>query len=99
MTRFDNLVSGVLREDRYRESIDGGLADGMSIKSIAFKHRLSVQMIKHQINKGITVELEHTHSRREAREIALDHVFEIPDYYDRLEDMEEEAKQSSLSQA
>ena len=40
---------------------------------------------------GIEVELEHTNDKEEAKVIALQHLAEIPDYYTRLKQMEEEA--------
>jgi len=40
---------------------------------------------------GVKVELEHTPDPFMAGMIALDHLAEIPDYYTRLEKMEEEA--------
>ena len=40
---------------------------------------------------GIKIELEHTDNRAIAKEIALDHLAEIPDYYTRLAKMEKEA--------
>jgi hypothetical protein len=44
-----------------------------------------------QLEKGIKVEMEHTKLPEISRRIALDHLSEIPDYYDRLEKMEKEA--------
>ena len=44
---------------------------------------------KQQLQKGIKVELEHTTSRIIAKEIATDHIFEDPKYYDKLKDIEE----------
>jgi hypothetical protein len=41
-----------------------------------------------QLSKGIKIELEHTGDVAVAREIALDHLNEFPDYYDRLENVE-----------
>lgn len=41
-----------------------------------------------QLAMGIEVELEHTMSREIARQIAMDHLAEIPDYYSRLALME-----------
>lgn len=38
-----------------------------------------------QIAKGIKHELEHTNDEYIARMIALDHLYEMPDYYDQLE--------------
>ena len=45
-----------------------------------------------QLIKGIEIEIEHTDDREIAKSIAKDHLFEIPDYYDRLQKMESEAK-------
>lgn len=44
-----------------------------------------------QISKGIKVEYEHTSKKCISRKIDLDHLAEIPDYYDRLEKMEKAA--------
>jgi hypothetical protein len=41
-----------------------------------------------QLKKGVKVEREHTKNDAEAREIARDHLDELPDYYDRLEKVE-----------
>lgn len=59
-----------------------------TVESIAKKHGVSVDQIKQQLAKGIKVELEHTSDRAVAHEIALDHLGEEPDYYDRLEQAE-----------
>lgn len=45
-----------------------------------------------QIKMGIEVEKEHTDSPALAKEIAKDHLAEIPDYYTRLKKMEDEGK-------
>ena len=45
-----------------------------------------------QLKRGIDIEMEHTKDENLAREIAMDHLTEIPDYYTRLERMEKEAK-------
>jgi hypothetical protein len=72
----------------------GGLADGMSIKDIAKKHNLALSKINHQIAMGKKVEKEHTDNSTVAKEIAMDHLVEIPDYYTRLAAMEKKAKKS-----
>ena len=56
---------------------------------LAKKHGVSIEKINAQLKKGVKVELEHTKNRDQAREIALDHLAEFPDYYDRLEKAEE----------
>ena len=47
-------------------------------------------MIEKQAEKGTEAELEHTTDVNVAREIALDHLAEMPDYYTRLDKMEHE---------
>jgi hypothetical protein len=44
--------------------------------------------LKLQLEKGIKVEMEHTKSRLKAKEIAMDHLFEDPKYYDKLKKIE-----------
>ena len=50
-----------------------------------------VPIDKGQLEKGIKVEMEHTSNELVAQRIALDHLTEIVDYYNRLEKMEEAA--------
>lgn len=59
-----------------------------SFEEIRKKHGVSQEALQSQLNKGIKIELEHTGNNKEAREIALDHLDEFPDYYDRLEKAE-----------
>jgi DNA-binding CsgD family transcriptional regulator len=66
------------------EEVTGGLADGKTPEEIADMHGVAVEQILDQIEKGIKVELEHTDNEEMAKEIAMDHLYEIPDYYDRL---------------
>ena len=44
-----------------------------------------------ELAMGIKVELEHTRDYAIAKQIALDHLAEIPDYYTRLQRMERAA--------
>ncbi len=44
------------------------------------------------LKKGIKVEMEHTTDRAVATEIAMDHLTEDPQYYDKLEQMERRGK-------
>ena len=60
----------------------------LTVDQLAKKHKVSVDSINQQLAKGVKVELEHTSSKATAREIALDHLAEFPDYYDRLEKAE-----------
>ncbi|MEK6830206.1 MAG: DUF5661 family protein [Nanoarchaeota archaeon] len=74
------------------DKIKGGYADGMSVEDIAKKHGVKSSKIASELKKGIEIEMEHVNSKKLAKEIAMDHLFEIPDYYTRLEKMEKEAK-------
>ena len=55
---------------------------------IQAKHGVSYKDLIAQLSKGIKVELEHTGDIAMAREIALDHLNEFPDYYSRLKKVE-----------
>jgi len=85
---FDNLVSKYLIEYK----LPGGYADGLTEEQIAEIHDVSIEQIKNQLEKGIKIEYEHTDDEEIAREIAMDHLYELPDYYDRLIKMEDEAE-------
>jgi len=70
------------------KKITGGLSDNLSLEDIAKKHKVSLEKIKKQHEKGIKVEMEHTDDKSIASKIAKDHLVELPDYYDRLEKIE-----------
>jgi translation initiation factor 2 alpha subunit (eIF-2alpha) len=74
-----------------KNTIKGGKADKTSVEDIAKKFKVSVDTVKAQIKKGISVEMEHTSDKEKATEIAMDHISEFADYYDRLEKMEKKA--------
>lgn len=63
---------------RRRDRLPGGRADG----------RQPSDFDPEQLRKGVKVEMEHTNDPDLALEITMDHLVEIPDYYDRLEAME-----------
>ena len=71
--------------------IKGGLADKISIEELSKKHKVSVDEIVEQLLKGIEVELEHTNDKDKSKEIAMDHLFEMPDYYTKLKKMENDS--------
>lgn len=60
-----------------------------SVEQLAKKHDTTIEAISSQLKKGIAVEMEHTSDRDVAKEIALDHLNEFPDYYDRLQKAEQ----------
>ena len=63
-----------------------------TVEEIAKKHRLDVSFIERQLKMGEKIEHEHTKNHTLARDIALQHLDEIPDYYTRLKKMEADAK-------
>jgi hypothetical protein len=83
-----------LKEDK----LPGGLAAGMTLNDIAKKHGISVDMLVAEFKKGIGVEMEHTSDREVAKEITLDHLFEDPQYYTKLIDMETGMNESSMGE-
>ncbi len=64
-----------------KQEIKGGLGDKSKLSDFNAK----------ELASGIKVEREHTTDKSQATEIATDHLTEIPDYYTRLEKMENEA--------
>lgn len=74
----DELIQKVSGQD---DKIPGGKADKLDYS----------EFDPEELAMGIKVELEHTDDVEIAREIATDHLEEIPDYYTLLKKMEEEA--------
>jgi len=85
---ISHLMENMIKEDK----IKGGRADNMSVKDIAKKFNVTVAKINNEIEMGIKIELEHTSSKKLAKEISMDHLSEIPDYYSRLKKMEKEGE-------
>lgn len=65
-----------------------GLAHGKSLEDLAKKHNVGIETLQKQLDKGQKVEMEHTKDKELAKKIAMDHLFEIPDYYDKLQKTE-----------
>jgi hypothetical protein len=63
-----------------------------TVEQIARKHRMDVSFIQKQLDMGEPIEHEHTRDHELAKDIALQHLDEIPDYYTRLKKMEANAK-------
>ncbi len=59
-----------------------------SFQQVLKKHGVPYNDLANQLRKGIKIEQEHTGDLNLAKEIALDHLDEFPDYYDRLEKAE-----------
>ena len=80
---FEQFVS----EDEF---FKGGMANGMSAQELADKHGVSLEEIEAALDKGQKVEVEHTNDPKKAYEIAKDHIFEDPKYYEKLAKIEDE---------
>lgn len=59
-----------------------------TVEQIAQKHKVSIDKISRELKMGLEVEHEHTTHSDVAREIALDHLDEVPDYYTKLKFVE-----------
>ena len=80
-----NLVSRFL-EYRYifEQDVPAGVGKHKGVPDEKFDSK--------ELAMGIDVEKEHTDNPAIAKEIAKDHLAQIPDYYTRLKKMEEEGK-------
>ena len=80
------------------ENLEGGISDGKTLQDIAKKHKVELSVLEKELNKGIKTEMEHTDNKSKAKEIAMDHLFEDPEYYTKLKKMEtKESKDLKLS--
>lgn len=85
------------------EKIEGGLADKKTLKDIAKKHDKKgyyhiddmVSSLKKQLAMGMKVEMEHTKDKEKAKEIAMDHLWEDPNYYSKLKKIESKEDKSA----
>ena len=86
----------VIRSRKKDDQIPGGLAADIpgsmedKHQTIADMHKVSKDEIDAEVEKGIEVESEHTTDPEIAHEIAMDHVYEDPEYYTKLDTIEEE---------
>jgi ADP-dependent phosphofructokinase/glucokinase len=70
------------------EQLFQGIAKGKTLQDLAKKHDTDIETLQHQLDKGIKVEMEHTKDKDLAKKIAMDHLYEVPDYYDKLKKAE-----------
>ena len=66
-------------QSQWRDKLPGGLAD----------NKTPADFDKEKLIKGHKIEMEHTNNSRVALEIAMDHLTEDADYYEKLEKMVE----------
>jgi len=75
----------------------GHISNHMSLLNIAKKHGVKDSELRSELKKGIKVEQEHTSNIKTATRIALDHLFEDPKYYTKLDKIKLEENKSSLN--
>ena len=66
------------------------LAKGMSLEDIAKKHKVNIADLEKELKMGTDVELEHEdtqdpNAKENAKKTAMDHLFENPKYYSKLD--------------
>jgi uncharacterized membrane protein YgcG len=74
-----NAVKNAVNLLEANEQLSGGMADGKEPS----------EFDREQLAMGLIVEMEHTDDPKIALEIAMDHLVEHSDYYERLAKMEE----------
>jgi len=79
--KYPTAVPDAIKMDEWQDQLPGGKADKNQPTDFDPK----------ELAMGIRVEMEHTKNARLAKEIAMDHLKEIPDYYTRLAKMEKGA--------
>jgi hypothetical protein len=77
-----------IKDIKEGEILKGGKADNKNLEDLVKKHRIPLVDIKKQLSKGIKTEMEHTENKSKAMEIAMDHLYEDPKYYDKLKKIE-----------
>lgn len=97
-----NDMSKYSKEMKEGEKLKGGKADKKTLRDIAKKHThpkgdfytrifyidAMEKELESQLRKGIKVEMEHTKDKKQAQEIAMDHLWEDPKYYQKLKKIE-----------
>jgi hypothetical protein len=79
------------------EKLKGGVSDKKTLEDVAKKHTVELEKLKQELDKGVKVEMEHTNDKDKAKEIAMDHLFEDPNYYVKLNKIEATEATSSSS--
>jgi hypothetical protein len=60
-----------------------------TVLDLAKKYGKPIPEVQTQLKAGVKIELEHTTDKAVAREIALDHLGEDLDYYEKLKEVED----------
>jgi hypothetical protein len=95
---------GKKKKEMGEEKLKGGKADNKTFQDLVDKYNKKgkgsssiEKQLKNQLNKGMKVEMEHTKDKTKAKEIAMDHLFEDPKYYDKLQKIENKEATSTAS--
>lgn len=89
---IDSLLGDI---DKSFDALWEQLKSHKTVDQIAQKHKVPVSKIKKQLEMGTKVETEHTNNKELASYIALQHLDELPDYYDRLKTVEKKSPKAS----
>lgn len=84
-----NVLLPEMEKEASKDILPGGKSD----------HKPDSDFDKKEITKGMKVESEHTKNKEIQKEIAKDHLTEIPDYYERLAKMEKDAAQKKSKES
>ena len=86
-TVADHLSHGEDDTERKKE-VKEAFKSYKSVEEISKKHKVSEEEIEKQLEMGMKVEKEHTTDSQVAKEIALQHLDELPNYYSKLKKVE-----------
>ena len=98
-TLFQPDTETKLTKSVNEDEIPGGLADGMTVGDLASKHEVDIEQLLDKMEKGVNVEMEHTNDKSIAIEIAMDHIYEDLNYYDKLERIEGDSHKEESTEA
>lgn len=99
-TMMDNIQ---IKQSFQEEKLEGGLADKKTIEDLLNKHYKgtktsdAILFLKKQLDAGLKKEMEHTKNKNKAKEIAMDHLWEDPKYYQKLKKVENKEATTSGS--
>lgn len=79
--RLKNKIKNYTKNEDF---IPGGSADGKSLKDVSSKHKIDIKKLEKELELGIKDEMEHTNDKKIAKEIAIDHLWKVPNYYTKL---------------
>lgn len=87
-TEDDKYICHKCQHDNETSYIMSKLKKPKTITELSVIHNVPEQELESQLQKGIKTEMEHTTDKKIAETIALHHIEEMPDYYDKLQEME-----------